>query len=69
MVADETAGIYARGSPVLGRYVQLGIAQGRVLSVEFPDDVTDVETDHELLDTSRRTSAESPTSSRTSLSR
>jgi methylated-DNA-[protein]-cysteine S-methyltransferase len=50
MVADETAGIYARESPVLGRYVQLGIAQERVLSVEFPDDVTDVETDHELLD-------------------
>jgi len=50
MAADETAGIYARESPVLGRYVQLGIAQGRVLSVGFPDDVADVETDHELLD-------------------
>ena len=47
---DGTAGIYARESQFLGRYVQLGIAQGRVLSVEFPGSVDDVETGHELLD-------------------
>ena len=32
---DETAGIYARESTYLDRYVQLGIAQGRVISVSF----------------------------------
>jgi methylated-DNA-[protein]-cysteine S-methyltransferase len=47
----EDAGIYARESDFLDRYVQLGIAQGRVLSVEFPYDPDDnAETDHELLD-------------------
>ena len=50
MATDEAAGIYARESPVLDRYVQLGIAQGRVLSVEFPDDVPDGSDEHELLD-------------------
>lgn len=33
---DDTAGIYARHVPVLGRCVQVGVAQGRVLSVDFP---------------------------------
>lgn len=47
---DETAGIYARESGFLDRYVQLGMAQGRVLSVDFPTRVDDVERDHELLD-------------------
>lgn len=48
---DEEAGIYAREFPYLERVVQLGVAQGRVLSVSFParpDD--DSVPDHELLD-------------------
>jgi methylated-DNA-[protein]-cysteine S-methyltransferase len=48
---DETAGIYARNSGFLDRYVQLGMAQGRVISVDFPTTVEDdAEPDHELLD-------------------
>jgi methylated-DNA-[protein]-cysteine S-methyltransferase len=45
------AGIYARESPYLDRYVQLGAASGRILSVSFPeipDD--DAEDDHPVLD-------------------
>lgn len=48
---DETAGIYACESTYLDRYVQLGIAQGRVISVSFPtspDD--DAEDTHDLLE-------------------
>lgn len=48
---DETAGIYARESGYLDRYVQVGIAQGRVISVDFPTAIEDnVQEDHELLD-------------------
>lgn len=48
---DDTAGIFARESSVLGRAVELGVASGRVVSVSFPDDVPDdAGTDHELLD-------------------
>jgi methylated-DNA-[protein]-cysteine S-methyltransferase len=48
---DETAGIYARESGFLDRYVQLGMAQRRVISVDFPTRIEDdVEPDHELLD-------------------
>jgi methylated-DNA-[protein]-cysteine S-methyltransferase len=48
---DEVAGIYARESTYLERYVQLGIAQGRVISVSFPTTPDDnAETDHDLLD-------------------
>ncbi|WP_132059649.1 MGMT family protein [Halorussus amylolyticus] len=48
---DEVAGIYARESPYLGRYVQLGIASGRVLSVSFPENADeDAVPDHDLLD-------------------
>lgn len=48
---DEAAGIYARESSYLDRYVQLGIAQGRVISVDFPTSVgEDADPDHELLD-------------------
>jgi methylated-DNA-[protein]-cysteine S-methyltransferase len=47
----EDAGIYARESDLLGRYIQLGMAQGRVLSVEFPHEPDeDVAAEHELLD-------------------
>jgi methylated-DNA-[protein]-cysteine S-methyltransferase len=48
---DDVAGIYARASSHLDRYVQLGIAQGRVISVSFPTVPPDESTpDHELLD-------------------
>lgn len=47
----DAAGIFTRESTYLDRYVQLGIAQGRVLSVEFPTErPPDASTDHELLD-------------------
>lgn len=47
----EEAGIYARDSPVLDHTVQLGIAQGRVISVSFPETAEDdAQRDHELLD-------------------
>lgn len=48
---DEVAGIYARESTFLDRYVQLGVAQDRVISVSFPT-VPDegAVADHELLD-------------------
>lgn len=45
------AGIYARESSYLDRYVQLGAASGRVLSVSFPDTPeSDAEADHPVLD-------------------
>lgn len=45
------AGIYAKESPYLDRYVQLGIASGRVLSVSFPDTSDEeAEADHPILD-------------------
>jgi len=45
------SGIFARESTYLDRYVQIGIAQDRVLSVEFPQSADpDVETEHDLLD-------------------
>jgi methylated-DNA-[protein]-cysteine S-methyltransferase len=48
---DEVAGIFARESLYLGRYVQLGIASGRVLSVSFPERPDEeAQPDHELLD-------------------
>jgi methylated-DNA-[protein]-cysteine S-methyltransferase len=48
---EETAGIYARESSYLGRFVQVGIASGRVISVSFPERPDEgYETDHELLD-------------------
>ncbi|WP_227131684.1 MGMT family protein [Halorubellus salinus] len=51
MDAADTAGIYAREIEYLERYVQFGVASGRVISVsfpEFPDD--DASDDYELLD-------------------
>jgi len=47
---DEPAGIFARKSGYLDCYVQLGIAQGRVLSVTFPAQPEDAAAEHELLD-------------------
>lgn len=49
---DETAGIYARESEYLDRYVQVGLASGRVVSVSFPEtpDETATGSDHEVLD-------------------
>ncbi|MFA9415839.1 MGMT family protein [Natrinema sp. HArc-T2] len=45
------AGIYARESSYLDRYVQVGAASGRVLSVSFPDvPDDDAEADHPVLD-------------------
>jgi len=47
----DVAGIYAREFPTLDRYVQLGIAQGRIISVSFPDRPEDnADVNHELLD-------------------
>lgn len=47
----EDAGIYARESPYLERYVQLGIASGRVVDVSFPDAPADDAAEaHDLLD-------------------
>jgi len=48
---NEEAGIFARESSYLDRYVQFGAAQGRVLSVTFPNAPDDEAlSDHELLD-------------------
>ncbi|ELY98823.1 MGMT family protein [Natrialba asiatica] len=45
------AGIYARESSYLDRYVQLGAASGRVLSVSVPDTPeANAEADHSVLD-------------------
>ena len=48
---SDVAGIYARESTYLDRYVQVGVAQGRVISVSFPETPDEgAETDHDLLD-------------------
>jgi methylated-DNA-[protein]-cysteine S-methyltransferase len=48
---DEEAGIYAREFAYLDCYVQLGVAQGRVLSVDFPAyPDADSTSEHEFLD-------------------
>ena len=45
------AGIYARESSYLDRYVQVGAASGRVLRVSFPERPDeDAEADHPILD-------------------
>ena len=47
----SSTGIYARECPTLDRYVQLGLAQGRVLSVSVPREPdADAGTEHPLLD-------------------
>jgi len=48
---DGVTGIFARESPYLDRYVQFGIASGRVLSVSFPETPDEeARSDHDLLD-------------------
>lgn len=48
----EAAGIYARESAYLDRYVQIGLASGRVVSISFPEtpDEGVAGADHELLE-------------------
>ena len=51
MNSEPEAGIYARESAYLDRYVQVGVAGGRVLSVEFPTTPeADADSDLALLD-------------------
>ena len=48
---NEEAGIFAREASYLGRHIQFGAAQGRVLSLTFPNAPDDeAMPDHELLD-------------------
>lgn len=50
MDTDEVAGIYAREIDYLERYVQIGIASGRIISVSFPEYADDDAADeHDLL--------------------
>lgn len=47
----EAAGIYARESAYLGRYVHIGVAGNRVISLSFPLDVGEgVKSEHPMLD-------------------
>jgi methylated-DNA-[protein]-cysteine S-methyltransferase len=49
--ADDTeAGIYATESAYLDRFVRIGVAGGRVLSVSFPEAAPDAASGHPLLD-------------------
>jgi len=51
MDTQPDAGIHARQSSYLERYVQIGVASGRVLSVSFPETPDADDTDeHPLLD-------------------
>ena len=51
MSSEPEAGIYARESAYLERYIQVGVAGGRVLSVSFPEAPDDdASTDLPLLD-------------------
>lgn len=48
---SDAAGIYARESPALDRYVQIGVAGERVLAVSFPETPeAGSESNHPLLD-------------------
>lgn len=47
----DAAGIYARESPYLERFIQIGVASGRLINVSFPRTPDDeAGTDHPLLD-------------------
>ena len=63
---DEVGGIFARESTYLDCYVQVGLAQGRVISVSFPVDPEDVRGPTTTCSTgSRRISRANRTTSRT----
>jgi methylated-DNA-[protein]-cysteine S-methyltransferase len=48
---DDVAGIFAREFPALDGHAQVGVAQGRVISVDFPArPQDDARPDHDLLD-------------------
>jgi len=48
---DDSAGVYVRESAYLDCYVQLGIAQGRVISVDFPTlEPEETSPEHDLID-------------------
>ena len=48
---DDVAGIYARESEYLDRYVQVGVAGSKVISLSFPQEpADDAQSDLELLD-------------------
>ncbi|WP_229124864.1 methylated-DNA--[protein]-cysteine S-methyltransferase [Halapricum desulfuricans] len=48
---NDAAGIYARESDVLDRYVQIGVAGDRVLALSFPESPdAEADTDHPMLD-------------------
>ena len=48
---DDVAGIYARKSGFLDSYVQIALAQGRVISVSFPTEPEpEADSEHSLLD-------------------
>ena len=48
---DDVAGIFAREFPTVDGYIQVGVAQGRVISVDFPArPKDDARADHDLLD-------------------
>ncbi|MWG35249.1 MGMT family protein [Halomarina oriensis] len=48
---DDVAGIYAREAPYLDRYVQVGVASDKVISLSFPTDPeADADPDLALLD-------------------
>jgi len=48
---ETEAGVFARELPVIDRHVQVGVAQGRVLSVDFPArPAAEAGHDHPLLD-------------------
>ena len=48
---DDVAGIFAREFPAVDGYIQVGVAQGRVISVDFPArPQDDASPDHDLLD-------------------
>ncbi len=48
---DDVAGIFAREFPAVDGHVQIGVAQGRVISVDFPTrPQDDARPDHDILD-------------------
>lgn len=52
---EPSAGIFARHSTYLDRYVQIGVVGNRLIAVSFPSEQPpDVESDHVILDTIER---------------